>query len=60
MLGRNTITLNQATVIEALQEYFDKRYTPKIKVASVLKNNSSNGSTHEFDVELSGEKTSND
>ena len=25
MLGNNVIKLNQATVVEALQEYFDKR-----------------------------------
>lgn len=30
-----TLNLNGATIIEALQEYFDKRITPKIKVESV-------------------------
>ena len=35
MKGTNTLFLNQATMIEALQEYFDKRYEPKISVISV-------------------------
>ena len=32
MIGNNTLILNTATVIEAMQEYFDKRYTPKVEV----------------------------
>lgn len=32
MRGNNTFVLNTATVIEAMQEYFDKRYTPKVEV----------------------------
>jgi hypothetical protein len=35
MKGSNTFDLNYATVIEALQEYFDKRINPKIKVDSI-------------------------
>ena len=35
MKGNNTLILNGASLIEALQEYFDKRITSKIKVESV-------------------------
>lgn len=37
MLGNNTLHLNHDTVIEALQEYFDRRTTPegRFKVISI-------------------------
>lgn len=38
MRGNNTLYLNQATMIEALQEYFDKRYTVPVQIASVTQN----------------------
>ena len=33
MKGRNRLSLNKATIIEALQEYLDKRISPCINVA---------------------------
>jgi hypothetical protein len=35
MKGNNELRLNQATLIEAVQEYLAKRYTPTPKVNSV-------------------------
>lgn len=35
MKGTNEIHVNQATMIEALQEYFDERYEPSIEVTTV-------------------------
>ena len=35
MKGNNTLRLNGATLTEALQEYLDKRYNPKVTVAGV-------------------------
>lgn len=35
MRGNNTLHLNEATIIEAVQEYLAKRYTPTPKVTSV-------------------------
>lgn len=35
MKGSNEIYINQATMIEAMQEYFNKRYTPHFKILSV-------------------------
>jgi hypothetical protein len=40
MKGNNVMHLNSATLIEAVQEYLDKRITPNIKVESVLANSS--------------------
>lgn len=40
MKGNNVFTLNQATMIEAVQEYLDKRYSPKVNVATVRANTS--------------------
>lgn len=40
MKGNNVIYLNTATLIEAVQEYLDKRITPNIRVESVLANSS--------------------
>lgn len=37
MKGNNELRLSPATVIEALQEYLDKRYTPNVVVQSVEK-----------------------
>jgi hypothetical protein len=33
--GSNSLQLNEATIIEAVQEYLDKRYTPNVKVCSI-------------------------
>lgn len=35
MKGHNTLNLNLVTIMEAMQEYFDKRYSPKLKVTNV-------------------------
>lgn len=35
MKGNNTILMNGATMMEALQEYLDKRYNPVVKVVDV-------------------------
>lgn len=49
MKGTNTATLNEATMIDALQEYFDKRtINTKQKVLSVSSIDS--GYTREFKV----------
>jgi len=37
MIGKNTLRLNNATVLEALQEYFDERYFHALLVLSVDK-----------------------
>jgi len=33
--GNNDLRWNQATIIEAVQEYLNRRYTPNVKVTSV-------------------------
>ena len=53
MKGSNTLLLNQATVIEALQEYLDKRYEPKVKVVSVNKDASQSYGDDSFKVLIS-------
>lgn len=41
MKGQNEIELNEATVIEAMQEYFDRRFTiSQFKVTAVRGNSS--------------------
>ena len=35
MKGNNELRWNEATIIEAVQEYLDKRYTPKVRVVAV-------------------------
>lgn len=35
MKGQNEIRFNQATIVDAVQEYLAKRYTPTPKVESV-------------------------
>lgn len=50
--GKNTLTLNTATMIEALQEYFDKRLSPKIKVETVASAGNP-GYTSTFTVDVS-------
>ena len=45
MKGTNEMTLNEQTLVDAMQEYFDKRITPKIVVKSV-KPRSSTGGTY--------------
>ena len=54
MIGLNKIEINQATMIEAIQEYMDKRYTPKIKVTKVV-GAVINNYTATFEVSLEGE-----
>lgn len=49
MRGSNTLLLNGATMIDAVQEYLDKRLTPKIEVVSVTSTGSSAG---EFKVDV--------
>lgn len=48
MKGNNTLTWNKATMIEAVQEYLDKRYTPRIEVTNVQFG--ATGSRDSFDV----------
>ena len=43
MKGSNTIQFNEATIIAAVQEYLDKRYTPNIQVQSVKATSSGAG-----------------
>lgn len=40
MKGNNTLILNQATMVEALQEYLDKLMGASVKVESIEKTNS--------------------
>lgn len=51
MTGNNTLILNAATIIEALQEYFDKRYTPNIKVLDCRPSSNASYGT-QFQVEV--------
>lgn len=44
MKGNNELRLNQATIIEAVQEYLAKRYTPTPFVKSVAMSKESYGS----------------
>ena len=55
MKGHNKINLNLASMIEAAQEYFDKRYTPKIKVKNVI-GEVVNGHSYSFEIEVEGEE----
>lgn len=55
MIGNNEFNLNQATIIEALQEYLDKRYTPKVKVICV-KATTVNGYSDNFEIKIEGGK----
>ncbi len=48
MKGSNELKLNEATLIEAMQEYLDKRYTSKVAVQSVKQTGS--GYSAEFTV----------
>ena len=57
MKGSNELRLNGATLIEALQEYFDKRYAPKIKVISVEQAPSPYGNEFSVKVESVSEPT---
>ena len=55
MKGNNTLILNEATMIEAMQEYVDKRYTvdaPIVKRVTVETGKVVPG----FKVELSGKE----
>lgn len=36
MKGNNELRLNEATVIEALQEYLDRCWNPSVKVTSIV------------------------
>lgn len=52
MKGNNELRLNDATVIEALQEYFDKRFTgAPVNVTSVKREQSGYESTFVVQVE---------
>ena len=50
MKGSNELHLNQATIIEAIQEYLDKRYTPKPRVVSVSTESKGYGEKQKFTV----------
>ena len=62
MVGNNTIVINTATMIEAMQEYFDKRYTPKFKVIGVSKDisnttySSGTGDSYKVSIEAEASK----
>lgn len=59
MRGNNQFYLNQSTVVEALQEYFDKRLTPKVEVKSVNQQTGSQSNEQgSFKVEVSEPATS--
>ena len=51
MKGNNELKLNEATIIDAVQEYLDKRYTPKVVVTSVKETSNSSYSA-EFTVKV--------
>ncbi len=53
MIGNNEIKINQATMIEAIQEYFDKRYTSKIKITKVT-GSTINNYSETFSIEVEG------
>lgn len=59
MRGNNTLQLNKATLIEALQEYFDKRYNPNIKVLNVEKSSTQYDATFDVSVEETMKENSN-
>jgi len=42
MKGNNTLHINEATLIEAFQEYLDKRYNPPVTVAGVRQDPANN------------------
>lgn len=46
MTGMNTIRLNSATMVEAMQQYFDKEFTKKVIVKSVEENKGSYATTY--------------
>jgi hypothetical protein len=52
MNGNNSLILNEATIIEAMQEYLDKRYTPNISVKSVRQDMTQGGNINTFRIEL--------
>lgn len=52
MIGNNTLLLNESTVIEAVQEYLDKRMTAAPKVASVKPKTGNTYSCEAFEVQL--------
>ena len=52
MKGSNELHINQATIIEAVQEYLDKRYTPTPMVVSVTMESKSAYSGDVFVIKL--------
>jgi hypothetical protein len=54
-IGRTTITMNEATIIQAVQEYLDKRIAPDAakNVVTSVKTNAGSYNAAEFKVELS-------
>lgn len=52
MIGNNTLTLNEATLVQAVQEWLDKRMNPSPKVGSVKAATGSAHKTDSFDVQL--------
>jgi hypothetical protein len=51
MRGTNTLRINNVTMMEALQEYFDARYKPKLKVTGARATQQGMAS-NEFEVTL--------
>lgn len=51
MKGSNEIHINQATMIEAMQEYFNKRYNPNFKILNV-KGTVINGYSETFEIKI--------
>lgn len=47
MKGSNSLHLNEPTIVEAVQEYLDKRYTPHVKVCSVKQSTGGSYPQHE-------------
>lgn len=53
MKGKSVMQINQATMIEAMQQYFDKQLTTTHTVKSVIKDTNVYGSIDSFVVEFS-------
>lgn len=52
MKGQATIKLNQATMVEALQQYFDAQFKTPHVVTSVRKDSAPSHGADTFEVEL--------
>lgn len=55
MKGVNVISINQATMVEAMQLYFDAQLATKQLVVSVKKDGTKYGSCDEFTVEFNAD-----